>query len=62
MDKNSEIRPFRIEIPQRDHNVVHWSEFDRGGHFLAIEQPELLTCDAREFFRPSRAVAEEVAA
>jgi hypothetical protein len=22
---------------ERDHNVVHWSELDRGGHFLAME-------------------------
>jgi pimeloyl-ACP methyl ester carboxylesterase len=31
-----------------------WSEFDRGGHFPAMETPELLTGDLREFFRPLR--------
>jgi epoxide hydrolase len=36
---------------ERDHNVVRWTELDRGGHFLAMEQPELLAADVREFFR-----------
>jgi epoxide hydrolase len=39
---------------QRDHNVVHWSELDRGGHFLAMEAPDLLVGDVREFFRKVR--------
>jgi pimeloyl-ACP methyl ester carboxylesterase len=34
---------------ERDHNVVHWSEFDRGGHFFALEQPELFVGDVRKF-------------
>lgn len=32
-------------------NIVHWSEFDRGGHFAAMEVPELLVADVRRFFR-----------
>ncbi|MFE9775819.1 epoxide hydrolase family protein [Streptomyces sp. NPDC005931] len=35
---------------ERDHNVVRWTELDRGGHFLAMEAPELLVSDVREFF------------
>jgi epoxide hydrolase len=35
-------------------NVVHWSEFDRGGHFAALETPDLLVADVREFFRALR--------
>ena len=31
--------------------IAHWSEFDRGGHFPAMETPDLLTRDLREFFR-----------
>jgi pimeloyl-ACP methyl ester carboxylesterase len=31
-------------------NVVHWSEFDRGGHFAALEAPGLLAGDIRAFF------------
>jgi len=30
--------------------VRHWSEFDVGGHFPAMEAPELLTGDIRAFF------------
>ena len=41
------IRPFADRI----HNVVRWSEFGRGGHFAALEAPDLLTADVREFFR-----------
>jgi len=39
---------------EQSNNVVHWSEFDRGGHFAAMEAPELLTGDVRDFFRPLR--------
>lgn len=35
---------------ERDHNVVRWTEFERGGNFLSLEQPELLVEDVREFF------------
>jgi pimeloyl-ACP methyl ester carboxylesterase len=35
-------------------NIVHWSDFDRGGHFAAMEVPELLIADVREFFRRLR--------
>jgi pimeloyl-ACP methyl ester carboxylesterase len=34
--------------------VVRWTEFDRGGHFAAMEAPGLLVRDVREFFRPLR--------
>jgi len=30
---------------------VRWTEFDRGGHMAAMEAPDLLTADVREFFR-----------
>jgi epoxide hydrolase len=33
------------------HNVVRWTESGRGGHFAALEAPDLLTTDLREFFR-----------
>ena len=41
------IRPFADKVS----NVVRWPEFDRGGHFAALEAPDLLTADVREFFR-----------
>ena len=44
------IRP----LAERAHNVVHWAEFSRGGHFAAMEAPDLLVSDVREFFRQFR--------
>ena len=32
------------------HNIVHWSDFDSGGHFAAMETPQLLVDDIRTFF------------
>jgi len=34
--------------------MAHWSDFERGGHFPAMEEPELLVGDIRTFFRPLR--------
>jgi hypothetical protein len=39
---------------ERANNIVHWSEFEEGGHFSAMEKPELLTQDIRAFFRGLR--------
>ena len=41
-------------IAESQHNIVHWTEFDRGGHFAAMEAPDLLVADIREFFRSLR--------
>jgi pimeloyl-ACP methyl ester carboxylesterase len=41
-------------LAERTHNIVHWSELDRGGHFPAMEVPDLLVDDLREFFRRFR--------
>jgi pimeloyl-ACP methyl ester carboxylesterase len=37
-----------------EHTIVHWSEFGRGGHFAAMEAPDLLVDDVREFFSKLR--------
>ncbi|MFB7301317.1 epoxide hydrolase family protein [Streptomyces rubiginosohelvolus] len=37
--------------------IVHWTEFDKGGHFAALEQPEALTGDVRAFARALGRVA-----
>ena len=34
--------------------ITRWTEFDEGGHFAAMEQPDLLVGDVREFFRTLR--------
>ncbi|GGO02328.1 epoxide hydrolase family protein [Saccharibacillus kuerlensis] len=45
--------PIRALAEDR-YNVQHWTEFEQGGHFAAMEQPELLTRDILEFFRKIR--------
>jgi pimeloyl-ACP methyl ester carboxylesterase len=35
---------------ERANNIVHWSDFDTGGHFAALETPDLLVGDIRAFF------------
>lgn len=39
---------------ERANNIVHWSQFDRGGHFAAMDAPDLLVGDLRTFFRRFR--------
>jgi epoxide hydrolase len=41
-------------IAERTNNIVQWTELDRGGHFAAIEAPDLLVADIRTFFRALR--------
>ncbi|WP_050514528.1 hypothetical protein [Streptomyces rimosus] len=48
-------------IAEGEHKVVHWSEFDRGGHFPAMEVPDLLVDDVRAFFRLVQAGLASVA-
>ena len=38
----------------RGYNIQRWTELPKGGHFAAVEQPELLAADIRAFFRPYR--------
>jgi pimeloyl-ACP methyl ester carboxylesterase len=36
-------------------NIRRWTRMPKGGHFAALEQPQALASDIREFFRPLRA-------
>ena len=36
------------------HNIIHWNELDRGGHFAAFEQPKLFVSELRNCFRVIR--------
>jgi microsomal epoxide hydrolase len=49
-----EIAPAIRRFDGRTNNIMHWTEFDRGGHFAAIEAPDLLVSDVRELFRRFR--------
>jgi microsomal epoxide hydrolase len=42
------VLPVR-RLAEKTDNIVHWTEYDRGGHFPAMEQPELLVADIRKF-------------
>jgi hypothetical protein len=42
----------RLVDPEQ--KIEHWSEFQRGGHFPAMEAPHQLVDDLRRFFRPLR--------
>ncbi|GAA0523107.1 microsomal epoxide hydrolase [Paractinoplanes deccanensis] len=48
--QDNSIRPWA----ERDHHIVHWTELGEGGHFLAMEAPDLLAGDVRTFFRKLR--------
>ena len=44
------------EWAERFYNVQRWTEMPHGGHFAALEEPDLLAADIRSFFRPFRAM------
>ncbi|BCJ76507.1 microsomal epoxide hydrolase [Catellatospora sp. IY07-71] len=45
-DITQSVRP----LAERLYDIRHWSEFERGGHFAAMEVPDLLAEDVRQFF------------
>jgi hypothetical protein len=57
--------PKEINVPPREWversvpNMIHWTEMPRGGHFAAMEQPEALVRDVREFFAAVRSRAPQ---
>jgi pimeloyl-ACP methyl ester carboxylesterase len=56
--------PMGVAVFATDHSIrslvdptgmaARWTEFDRGGHYPALEVPDLLTTELREFFRAYR--------
>jgi pimeloyl-ACP methyl ester carboxylesterase len=42
------------QLAERGLNITRWTEMPKGGHFAAMEQPELLAGDLREFFHAFR--------
>jgi pimeloyl-ACP methyl ester carboxylesterase len=55
-----DVEPFVVRTPdstlaaERFFNVQRWTEMPEDGHFAALETPELLVKEIREFFRPLR--------
>jgi pimeloyl-ACP methyl ester carboxylesterase len=39
---------------EASYNIVRWTMMPSGGHFAALEEPELLVDDIRAFFRELR--------
>ncbi|MBM4830722.1 MULTISPECIES: epoxide hydrolase family protein [Actinomycetes] len=54
-DITQPVRP----LAERLYDIRHWSEFDRGGHFAAMEVPEVFAEDVRTFFLGSGVGADE---
>jgi microsomal epoxide hydrolase len=44
------------ELVEPWYDLRHYAEIDRGGHFPALENPDALVHELREFFRPLRRV------
>ena len=57
--KDVAVFPKELRLPPRRwvearYNLKHWSEMPRGGHFAAMEEPDLFVTDLRNFCRPLR--------
>jgi pimeloyl-ACP methyl ester carboxylesterase len=48
------LRPPRSVAERTYTDIRRWTVMPRGGHFAALEQPEALANEVREFFRPLR--------
>lgn len=48
------IQPVRAWADVHFPGIVQWTEHDRGGHFAAMEQPELFVADLRAFAKTLR--------
>ncbi|MCP2637305.1 epoxide hydrolase 1 [Microbacterium sp. HD4P20] len=45
-----DFQTIRVFAERDNSNIVHWSRFERGGHYAALEVPEVLAGDIRAFF------------
>jgi len=41
--------PTPRSFAEKTYNIVHWTEMSAGGHFAALEEPELMLADLRKF-------------
>ncbi len=48
------IPPVREWVEPNFTNIVHWAEYDKGGHFAAFEVPDTFVEEIRTMFRPFR--------
>ena len=56
--RTDEFRKEILRMPrswlESAYNLVRYTRFDRGGHFAAMEEPDLFVDDVRAFFRGLR--------
>jgi pimeloyl-ACP methyl ester carboxylesterase len=45
-----DFQTIRTFADRDNSNIVHWSEFERGGHYAQLEAPDAVTGDIRAFF------------
>lgn len=48
------VPPVRKWVERTFHDVRHWAEYDKGGHFAAFEVPDTFVADLRTCFREFR--------
>lgn len=49
-----DFQTIRVFAERDNSNIVHWSRFDEGGHYAAIEVPDAVVGDIRAFFATLR--------
>jgi epoxide hydrolase len=52
-----DFQTIRVFAERDNASIVHWSRFEEGGHFAALERPEILAEDIRAFFTGLRSQA-----
>ncbi|KQZ82262.1 epoxide hydrolase [Microbacterium sp. Root166] len=45
-----DFQTIKVFAERDNSNIVHWSRFERGGHFASLEVPEIVVQDLRAFF------------
>ncbi|GAA4342630.1 alpha/beta fold hydrolase [Microbacterium rhizosphaerae] len=45
-----DFQTIRVFAERDNDDIVHWSRFEEGGHFAALERPDLVAGDIRAFF------------
>ncbi|NLP83692.1 epoxide hydrolase [Microbacterium sp. CFH 90308] len=45
-----DFQTIKVFAERDNSHIVHWSRFERGGHYAALEVPEVLAGDIRAFF------------
>ena len=48
-----DFQTIRVFAERDNSHIVHWSRFERGGHYAALEVPDVLVGDIRAFFATS---------